>query len=76
MPTIEIKDCRECPKSKETRIYTSDSWELVMGVFCTLKPKGKESTDEYNRTENARCGMYETFDKHTIMPKWCPLDKK
>ncbi len=61
---LKITDCRQCPFSKEKRIYTGDSFENVMDVFCT-------KTDRSNN----KCGGYETFDKHQILPDWCPLIK-
>lgn len=62
MKALTIVDCRKCPHMREERVYTADSFENVFDVFCT-KTKRK----------NKKCGQWETFDKHAILPKWCPL---
>lgn len=39
MPKIylNINDCEECPHSKSSRVYTSDSFEDVRKVYCEIK---------------------------------------
>lgn len=77
MPTLNITDCRECPKSTESKIYTADSWDNVQGVYRTLKKSNPAKFDPYEAAGgNKYSGNYEPFDKHKIMPKWCPLEKK
>ena len=64
MPSIQIKDCSECPASETERVYTPDSFENVFKMVCA---------DHDNKVI---APYIEGNDPMPAVPAWCPRQKK
>lgn len=60
MPLIHIENCEQCLKSKTEKVYTSDSWDNVRKVTCTV--------------DNRVVHSYLDWHEESTAPSDCPLD--
>lgn len=69
---FEITNCCSCPYHYKEQIYTADSWEHELGVYCS-KVVDKNS---YNHQHKLVCADDWNVEKYADIPNWCPLLKK
>lgn len=58
---ITIDNCCDCGHSKKKRIYTSDSFEHLEGLYCTKCSDKLITSDDKD------------VRKYAQIPDWCPF---
>ena len=66
---LEINNCCDCPYHYEERVYTPDSWEHEIGVYCS-KVEDKNSC---NKQHKLVVSDDRDVRKWSQIPDWCPM---
>ena len=66
---FEIDNCCDCPYHYKETIYTPDSWDHFIGVYCS-KIEDKKS---YNKQHKLVAEDDWDVRKYSQIPDWCPI---
>ena len=67
--TICINNCKECTSHYTEKIYTSDSFEHITGLFCS---KVEDKNSENHKHKLVAEDDWDVY-KYSEIPDWCPL---